>query len=109
MSKVKHEKGEFQLEFPDGTPGSVKMLAGGALKWLNDLDTNNDGKSDVAQLGPKFQQALPFLIEVSKLMDWDKVIAWAIQQFAKDKPAAIAKVAELKAIGEAAANEVKTV
>lgn len=96
MSKVKHEKGEFQLEFPDGTPGVVKMAAGSALKWVNDFDGNNDGISDVAQYGPKVQKHAPAVIEIIMMIDWRKAVSWVLRNFAKDPAAAEAKIAAIE-------------
>lgn len=71
--KVKHEKGEFQLEFPEGTPGSLKMIGGAAFKWANELDTDGNEQSDVAQYGPLIIEALPLLVVLYEKIDWKQV------------------------------------
>jgi len=103
VSKVKHEAGEFQFELPkeilDDIPFLFRGPAKDFVKFLNDLDLTKDGKSDVAQLAPFVIKALPFLIELAKLIDWEKFLAWVVQQFAKDKKGAAVQIAELKAVG----------
>lgn len=96
--KVVHTAGEFQLEVPEDTPLALRMLAGGLIKAANDYDNLgidpetgevkfgvSDGKSDVAQIAPKVQAAIPFILAIAPHIDLEKFAAWAIDTFSKNK------------------------
>lgn len=100
--KVKHEKGEFQIEVPKDLPFGVGGLVGGFVHYLNDVDTNHDGKSDVAQVAPFVIKALPVLIELYKLVDKDKFKAWFLSHDFIDEAKAATHIAELAKIADEA-------
>lgn len=109
-TKKKFDDGGFVIELPEDVekqiPFMVRGLVKDAIESLNKIDWNHDNKRDVAQIAPFVIKALPVLIELSKLIDWQKLIAWVIQQFAKDKPAASANATKIAALVDEASKEV---
>lgn len=94
---------EIEKQIPFLFRGPVKDF----IKFLNKLDLNKDGKGDVKQLAPYVIKALPFIIELSKHIDWDAVIQFVIDKFTKDKTLASAEIDKIKAVAGEAAQEVK--
>lgn len=94
---------DFKLELPKDVEKEIPFLMRGPvkdfLKFLNSRDLNKDGKSDVAQIAPVVIKALPYLTGLASLIDWEAVVQFLLDKFAKDKVLAAAKVEELKAVG----------
>lgn len=106
--KVKHDKGEFQLEVPPGLPFGVGGLVKGFIEYLNNVDINHDGKSDVAQSAPFIIKALPVMIELLKLIKPNELKTLLCQSTVVSDPVAAGEhIDQLVEIAEDAAKLAK--
>lgn len=67
-------------------PMLAKPLVGGLVDFINALDVNHDGKSDLAQLAPVVVKVMPLVSAVLPYVDLDELVKWFIaHDFIKDK------------------------
>lgn len=77
MSKEKEiDHSGFQLEAPDVHNMILQQGANAFVKALNNMDINNDGKSDVAEIAPFVFGVLPELAHLAPLINVDKLKAY---------------------------------
>ncbi len=111
MSEVKHAAGEFQLdkkELLKDVPLVLKGIAGAAIDYINNADTNHDGKSDLAQLAPFVIKALPIIAALAPYLDVDGVVKWFVDHdFVKDKAAVTKLLTQALHLATEAAKQVK--
>lgn len=69
-------------------PMLAKPVAGALIDWINQLDANADGKPEIGVYGPLLVKAMPFVIELSKHIDWKKLLSELVLRYATDKLAA---------------------
>lgn len=65
----------FQLDPKDFKTGNMMVdgLVGQVVKLINNLDLNKDGHKDIAQIAPLILQALPLLILLNEVVDFEDV------------------------------------
>lgn len=56
-------------------PALARPVLGGVIDWLNKLDLNHDGVSDLVQLAPVAAKVLPLALKLYKAIDWEKLLA----------------------------------
>lgn len=64
------------------------FLVDQAIKAVKNIDFNKNGIKDVDEAKALIDQTEPCLLELSKHIDWSKVIVFVVSTFAKNKPQA---------------------
>ena len=75
----KVDQSGFQLdpnELTKDCPALLKGIAKQFVAYVNGLDVNHDGKSDVEEVAPLVIKAMPAIMLILPLIDWNQVIAF---------------------------------
>ena len=95
------EEKPFQLDKKElcaDVPLMARPVVGSLIDWLNKADLNHDGKADLSQAAPFFFRAMPVILELAPLVDWEALLGVFLAKFTKDQPAAKVKVDKLAAL-----------
>lgn len=100
------EEKPYELDKKDLTkdlPLMLKGIVGGLIDWLNSRDLNHDGKKDVGQLAPFALKAVPILMTIQELVDFEALAEDLCKSPAvKDQEAFKAALIELGKLAEGA-------
>ena len=106
-NKAKVDQSGFQLDktkLLKDAPLMAKGILGGLIDYLNALDVNHDGISDVAELEPHIEKAIPLLIKIAPFIDLNALGPWLLkQEWFLHTPASESLVTELEKLGADAA------
>lgn len=75
-------------------PLMAKPVAGALIDWLNKLDLNHDGVSDLAQWVPIAMKVFPVALKLLAAVDWEKLLA----AFCKNGTATQVIITEVKEV-----------
>ena len=84
----------------NGAPLAIKAIAGPAIDWLNNLNLNKNQTDDIVELAPKLQAAMPLILALAPLINWEALLENILTNFVKDRKEAEQIVDNLKAVGQ---------
>ncbi|MBX9687753.1 MAG: hypothetical protein K2X27_13690 [Candidatus Obscuribacterales bacterium] len=94
MAKEKEKAALDKDALLKDVPLMAKPVAGAMIDWLNKLDLNHDGVSDLAQFAPIAASALPVVAKLAESVDWEKLL----HAYCKDGSKTQAIIAEIKEV-----------